>query len=1033
MILSEVSIKRPVFALVISLLLVFFGIACFQSLTVRELPDTSQPVVMVHTVYDGANSEIVETRITDVIEGQLGGIEGIDNIRSNSHMGLSYIGITFHSDRDVDAAANDVREALARVINRLPPEADPPLVRKADDDSRPVITVNLYSDTMTRLELTDYANRVMIDRLALIDGVSTANVRGGEEYVMRIQLNPIAMSARDVTVNDVEDALRRNNIQLPAGEMTDQYRTLPVSVNRNFNTAEDFGSLAIRRDGETTVYLRDVADVAATGRESESMRRRNGVPVVALAVYQLSHANPLEVVNNVKQEIERIEPFLPEGVTMDTSGDSSIFIQAALDEVFSTLFVTVLLVIIILYVFLGNARATLVPAVTVPVSLISAFMLLMVMDYSINLITVLALILAIGLVVDDAIVVLENIHRRLDLGEPPLVAAWNGVREVGFAVIATTLVLVATFVPILFMDGVIGRLFSEYAVTLAGAVIFSSLVALTLAPMLSSKLLRANIKPTRLNRWVEKQQGKLADRYARLLHKIIARKWLGVLLFISALAATATLYPMLPQAFSPREDRGNVFMMIRGFEGTNFHNMEQILTEAEQVLLPEVGHNGVESVYIQTPGWGGNIGTNSGAIIVQMDDWADRDNSTFDVGAQMNEALAQFPGIRAFPVYSSSIGGRTQAPVQFVLGGGTFDQLLEWYDIIYGHASDHPGLTDIDIDFHQSEPRLELSIDQQRAQELGVTIEDINGTLDVLLGGSNITRFIERGEEYDVYLRASEERRESIDDFGNMYVRSRTTGELIRLDNLMTVNETGGSPILRHFGRIRAVTISANLVGNYSLGEALDYLDQLVIDHLPDEATVDYQGESRDFRHNQSSILMVFGFAMIIVYLVLAAQFESLIHPLVVMMTVPLGIAGGLLGLLLLGETLNTYSQLALIMLIGLSAKNGILIVEFANQLRDQGKAFNDAVIEAAKLRLRPIMMTSITTIMGSVPLLISVGAGAESRFSIGVVVFFGTLVSSLLTLVIVPTMYALLCQKTKSPEYVARQLDAQFAGMKPL
>lgn len=699
------------------------------------------------------------------------------------------------------------------------------------------------------------------------------------------------------------------------------------------------------------------------------MRRRNGLPMVALAVYQLSHANPLEVVNNVKQEIERMEPFLPEGVAMDTSGDSSIFIQAALDEVFSTLFVTIMLVIVILYIFLGNARATLVPAVTVPVSLISAFMLLLVMDYSINLITVLALILAIGLVVDDAIVVLENIHRRLELDEPPLVAAWNGVREVSFAVIATTLVLVATFVPILFMDGVIGRLFSEYAVTLAGAVMFSSLVALTLAPMLSSKLLKANVQPTKLNLWVEKQQEKLAVRYARLLQKIIARKWLGILLFIGTLAATATLYPMLPQAFSPREDRGNVFMMIRGFEGTNFNNMERILTEAEQALLPEVGKDGIESVYIQTPGWAGNIGTNSGAIIVQLDDWADRDISAFEVGAQMNEALAQFPGIRAFPVYSSSIGGRTQAPVQFVLGGGTFDQLLEWYDIIYEQASNHPGLTDIDIDFHQSEPKLELSIDQQRAQELGVTIEDINRTLDVLLGGSNITRFIERGEEYDVYLRASEERRESVDDFGSMYVRSRTTGELIRLDNLITVNETGGSPILRHFGRIRAITISANLVGSYSLGEALDYLDRLVIDHLPDEATVDYQG-----------------------------------------------------------ETLNTYSQLALIMLIGLSAKNGILIVEFANQLRDQGKGFNDAVIEAAKLRLRPIMMTSITTIMGSVPLLMSVGAGAESRFSIGVVVFFGTLVSSLLTLVIVPTMYSLLCQKTTSPEYVARQLEDQFS-----
>ncbi len=1028
MILSDLSIKRPVFATVVSLLLITFGVVCFQMLPVRELPDITPPTVMVYTGYDGASAEVIESKITNVIEDQLGGIEGVRFIESTSRNGTSRINIEFSPDRDMETAANDVREAMSRVIWHLPDEAESPIVWKNDGSGETILNVSLQSDTMSLIELTDYAERTLQDRLSLVDGVSSVDVMGAREYVMRIELDAQAMAARQITTSDVRSALRRDNVELPAGELTDSLRTLPVRVNRDYNTINDFRRLLIRQDGSSKVYLEDIASIRTEAKEIETLAKANGRNVLSLGIVPLSQANPLEVIQNVKDEIEAFTPFLPEGTYMTTTRDSSIYIQSAIDEVYATLAMTIALVILVLYIFLGNLRATLIPAVTVPVSLISAFIVIHLLGYSINLLTLLALVLAIGLVVDDAIVVLENIHQHLERGEPPLVAAWKGAREVSFAVVATTVVLVMTFVPIVFMEGSVGRLFSEYAMTLIGAVVFSSLIALTLSPMMSSQLLKLNVKPSKASQLIEKAHQWLTDVYRKALVKVLKFQWAGLLLLLASLGLTALLYPMIPQTFTPSEDRGEFIVIVKGPEGANYDSMEESMLQLESKLLPHLGEGVLKYLFVRSPGWGGNSGSNSGILIGTLEDWDDRDVSAAEVMGQVRQLMAGIPNVRAIPVMRSTIGGRSEAPIQFVLGGGSFDQLVEWADVIAEKARENPGLRDVDIDFNQNQPQLEITIDRERAQELGVSAEEIGATLETMLGGVTDTTFMERGEEYDVFLRAKEEAFNSALDLASLYVRSHTTGELIRLDNLVSVEEVGKAAMLKHYNRNRAITISASLVGNYSIGEALEFLDQQVVEHLPPEAIVNYKGESLDYRSNQSAIFFVFAMAMLVVNLVLAAQFESFVHPLIVMLTVPLGISGALFGLYISGETLNIFSQLAMMMLIGLSAKNGILIVEFINQLRDQGLAFNEAVLEASALRLRPILMTALTTVVGAIPLLLATGAGSEFRFSIGVVVFAGVAVSSLLTLFVVPSMYALIARRTTSPDHITRALEKALA-----
>jgi len=1014
---------------------VAFGLVAFERLPLREYPDIDPPVVSVDTVYPGAAAHVVETRITEVIEERIAGVEGIELIESSSQDGRSRITVEFGIDRNVNEAANDIRDRVSGILDDLPEEADPPEIQKASADDDVIMWLNLVSDRMSVLELTDYAERYLVDRFSALDRVARVRVGGGLTYAMRIWLDRVALAAQRLTVADVEEALRSQNVELPAGSIESRERQFTLRLDRGYHTPEDFRKLVIRRgeDGHL-VRLGDVARVEKGAVEDRVRFRGNGVPMVGIGTIKQSQANTLEVVRAVKAEAERIAPSLPEGMAFRQSYDSSVFIEGAIAEVYKTLGIAILLVIAVIWLFLGSARALLVPAVTVPVSLVSSFLVLYVLGFSINLLTLLALVLAIGLVVDDAIVVLENVHRRLDAGETPLVAAFRGTRQVGFAVVATTLVLIAVFVPITFLEGDLGRLFTEFALGIAGAVAFSSLVALSLSPMLASKVLRATAREGRIARFMAALEERMCDRYGRGLAAVLRHPLPVVLAFVGILVGAWALFRSVPAEYVPAEDRGAFFLIVEGPEGASYAYMDAYMAEIEERLLPLVERGEVERLLIRTPlGFGGAIESfNDGIAIVLLTDWAER-RSAWDIIADVRERVADLPGVRTFPIMRSGLGGGRGKPVQFVLGGGTYEDLAAWRDVLLQEIERRDlGLTDLDTDYEQTKPQIRIALDRDRAGDLGVPVATVGRTLETLLGSRRVTTYMDDGEEYDVLLEGERDAQRTPESVENVYVRSQRTGELIPLASLVRMEETAVSPSLNRFNRLRAITLEAGLAPGTTLGEALDALRDLAREHLPEGVQIDYKGESRDFETAGRSMTFVFVLGLVVVFLVLAAQFESFVHPLVILGTVPLAMAGGLLGLALTGGSLNIYTQIGLIMLVGLAAKNGILIVEFANQLRDEGRPFDEALQEAAKTRLRPILMTAITTAAGAVPLLLSAGAGAETRVQIGTVVFSGVLAATLLTLFVVPVAYSLLCRRTGSPGDVRRRLRARDGAPLP-
>lgn len=1023
--LSEIAVRRPVFALVINLLLIVFGLIAWSQLPLRQYPEVVQPRITISTNFPGASAEVVELQVTTPIEDQLSGIQGIRFIESNSTRGVSRVAITFEEGRDLDTAANDVREAVARVTRLLPEDATSPLVMQRSLVADAILYIILGSDRMDSLQLTDYAKRTLQDRLSLVNGVSNVLLLGAQDYVMRVELDPHALNARGLTASDVIQRLRQENIELRAGELEGPQRTLQLQVARDFNRPEDFARLVLRTDDLAPVRLGDVAQIGLGAQNTNQIFRSNGRTVVGLAIEPISTANPLEVVQAVKDELELIRPFLPEGASLTTTFDASLFIESALSEVQTTLLLALLLVVLVIFIFLGTPRATFIPAVTVPVALIATLIGIDLFGFSINLMTLLALVLAIGLVVDDAIVVLENIHRHLDEGKPPLLAAWVGIKEVGFAVIATTLVLIATFVPIIFLEGTVGQFFREYALTLAVAVAFSSLIALTLTPVLCSQWLKAH-PPKEKQRWLARGLAWLEHVYQRLLERGLQQRWIAVLLLLVSLGGTAWGFVQLPREFTPQEDQGSIFVFVRGQEGASAERMRASMLEVEQRLLPFLDGPNVSSITLRSPGFS-TQGDNSGFLILSLTPWKDRPQNAFDLLHELRSLFTDLPDVVIFPRITSPLGQASGSPVQLVIGGSSYDELLGWAEDLRQAAGDFAGIQDLDIDFDQTQPQIRAHIDRERAAQLGVSSQAIGEVLEVMLSGRSITRFEERGREYDVFLTGTPSRLTSIDELGQLLVHSSSGSQLIRLDQLVSFTEVGEAARLPHYNRQRAVTLSGSVGEGYSLGEALDYLEALAVERLPPYAVIDYKGESLDFRTSSAAIEWIFIMALIIVYLVLAAQFESFVHPFVVLLTVPLGLAGAMLGLWWSGSSINIYTQLAMIMLIGLSAKNGILIVEFANQLRDQGLAFNDAIIEAARRRLRPILMTATTTLIGTLPLMLASGAGAESRQAIGLVVFSGVALATLLTLLVVPLTYNLLARHTGSPERVGNLLATQL------
>ena len=1029
--MSDVAIKRPVFAVVISLLLVVLGIMSFSRLTLRELPNIDPPIVSVDVSYAGASAAVVETRITQILEDALAGIEGIRTIESRSRNGRADVTIEFNLTRDIEAAANDVRDAISRVSDRLPIEADAPEISKVEADADAIMWLNLRSSTMNTLELTDYTDRYVLDRLSSLDGVARVQLSGSQRYAMRIWLDRDAMSARDIAAADVEAALRNENVELPAGNIESETRDFTLRVERGYREPSQFAQIPIRRgDDGYVVRMGDVARIELGSAERRSYMRSNSVPNVGLGIVRTSTANALDVARAAREEAERIQATLPEGTEIFVAADNTVFIDSAITRVYWTLFEAMALVFVVIWLFLGSLRAAIIPAVTAPVCLIAAFTALYMFGFSINLLTLLALVLCIGLVVDDAIIVLENVQRRADLGEPPLVAARRGTAQVAFAVIATTAVLVAVFLPVGFMEGNSGRLFRELSVTLAGAVALSAFIALTLTPMMCSKLVRRHEKPRGFNKWMGRQLDRLSSSYgARVSALVGMRSGKLILAMVLAMAACVVvallLFWRVPSELSPAEDRGRFFVSVDGPEGAGFDYTVGQMQQVEAIFAPLVGNGQpIERANSRVPrGWGGSEEMHNGQVIVFLQDWRDREVPTTEVVEDLRAKFAELPGVQVRAnVPGGLISSRGQR-YQLVLGGPDYAEIAIWRDRMLARMRDNPGIQDPDSDYKETRPQMRVDIDRARASDLGVSVQEIGRTLETMMGSRQVTTFVDNGEEYDVLLQADRERRMTPSDLSDTFVRGRD-GALVPLSNLVTLSEIAEPGSFNRFNRLRAITISAGLAPGYTMGEAIEWTREVAAEELPDYAQVDWKGESREFQEAGGAVLLTFAMALLIVYLVLAAQFESFIHPLSIMLTVPLAVLGALIGLWATGGTLNLFSQIGIVMLIGLAAKNGILIVEFANQLRDDGRNVRDAITEAASVRLRPILMTAAATIVGAVPLVVAGGPGSASRATIGVVIIFGVAFSTLLSLFVVPAFYALLAPFTRSPEALAHELE---------
>ncbi len=1027
--LSDVSVKRPVFAAVLAILLGVVGLVGFLSLSVREYPDVDPPVVSVETIYTGAAASVVESRITQVLEERLAGVEGLQTITSRSQDGQSSITIEFYAGRDVDTAANDVRDRVSGAAADLPEDARPPQVRKVDADASPILFLVFAKPDWSRLQLSDYVDRNVVDRFSSIDGVARVFVGGEARPAMRVWMQPERLAAYGLTPADVENALRSQNVELPAGRLESASQNVTLRVDRPFTSPQEFTGLVVGRgqDGYL-VRLGDVARVEEGPENPYSAFRLNGQPAVGLGIVRQSGANTLAVAAAAKEMADEIRPSLPEGMTVVVGSDDSLFISRAIQGVWTTLAEAAVLVVAVIFLFLGSWRATLIPAVTVPLCLLASFAVLWMFGFSINLLTLLAMVLSIGIVVDDAIVVLENVYHRIEEGEPPLAAAFEGTRQVGFAIISTTLVVCAVFVPVMFITGQTGLLFRELAVAMIGAIAFSGFLALSLAPMLCSKLLRHE-KRRGLAAWVDNRFQRIEARYRSGLDRAI-RKPLVPGIFVGLfLAGSAFLFTTLQSELVPAEDVGILSANISAPEGTGFDAMDRYMLDAQGKLLQLTEEGSVRAVIQRTPGgFGTSDDFNSGTFIVFLKPWEEREETTQEVVQEVNKLLGQMPAVRGNAQVRSSIGGRGRGqPVQFVIAGSSYEGLARARDRIIAAAASNPGIINLDSDYKETKPQIRIEVDTNRAGDLGVSVADVSQALQSLLGSRRVSTYIDRGEEYRVVVQAEAGARATEANLAQIYVRSRA-GQLVPLSNLVQVRETAGARDLGRYNKLRAITLQGGLAPGYSLGEALTFLEQQAAS-APEVTALGYRGESQAFREAGSSILIVFALTILVVYLLLAAQFESFVHPGVIITTVPLAVAGGVIGLALMGQTLNLYSQVGIVMLVGLAAKNGILIVEFANQLRDQGRDIGTAIREASTRRLRPILMTSIATVAGAVPLMLASGAGAAARQAIGVVVVFGVSISTVITLFLIPILYSRLARFTGSPEAVSRKLEAQLSG----
>ncbi len=1002
MLLSDTSIRRPVFATVLALLILLVGAVSYTRLQVREYPRIDEPVVNVNTRLIGASSEVIESQVTKPLEDSIAGIDGVEIITSISRSEQSQITVRFKLEKNPDDAAADVRDRVSRVRARLPDSIDEPVIAKVEADATPTIWLAFTSETLTPLEVTDLATRIVKPRLQTVPGVADVQINGDRKFSMRIWLDPDKLASYKLTVQDVEDALRKQNLEVPAGRIESQQREFSVTARTDLNTVPQFGAVALRQVNGYTVRLRDVARIEQAAASERSSVRLNGESSVSLGVIRQATANPLEISAAVREFMPRMQQDLPAGVKVQVANDNSLFIDRSVKSVYSTILEAVVLVAVVVFLFLRHLRAAVIPLVTIPVSLIGTFAIMAATGFTINTLTLLALVLAIGLVVDDAIVVLENIFRHVEEGMSPFQAALKGSKEIGFAVIAMTMTLAAVFAPLAFAPGRTGRLFTEFALTLAGAVIVSGFVALSLTPMMCAKLLRHEAKPNRFDVIMERGLTGMTNAYARALRWSLAHRWVIVGVMLVSAAGSWWLFSRAKSELAPMEDRGVVLATVNAPDGATLDYTARYLRAIETIGndYPEF-----DRVFVVA----GNPTVSQGVSFLRTVDWNDRKKTTIELARELQPRFSGLPGVTAFPITPPSLGqGFRERPVNFVIvTNDSYDNLSKVVQQMLGEMNRNPGFVQPDTDLRLNKPEIFLEVDRDRAADAGVSVDQVARTVETMLGGRAVTRYKRDAEQYDVLVQTEGRGRATPEDIDKLFVRGRGD-TMVPLSSLIKVREDVSPRELNHFNQRRSVSITANLAPGYSLGEALTFMDNTARKVMPTGYATDLNGVSREFRSSSGALGLVFVLALLFIFLVLSAQFESFIDPFVILLAVPLTMVGALGALQLTGGTLNVYSQIGLITLVGLITKHGILIVEFSNQLRHQGRELREAVVEAASLRLRPIMMTTGAMVLGALPLALARGAGAESRQQIGWVIVGGMSLGTLLTIFVVPTVYTL-------------------------
>jgi multidrug efflux pump len=998
MILSDTAIRRPVFASVLSVAIVLFGAIGFTQLSVREFPDVDPPVVSVSTVLRGANPRVMESAVTDILEEELSTIPGLRTLTSSSAEQVSNITLEFTLDRTIEDAAQDVRDKVNRVRGLLPQDIEEPVVSKQDADAQPFMWLSLSSPNYDLLQLSDIADREIKTRLQSLPGVGRAQIAGERRFAMRIWLSGSALASRGLTVQDVINVIRSRNVEIPAGRIESERREFTVRALGELKTPEEFANLVIQsRDGQV-VKLRDLARVELGPEDDRSALRFTGEPAVAIGIVRQSKANLIEISDAVRAEIATIGQLLPPGVTLSVGFDQSIFVRRSIQEAEETLLLAVGLVVAIIFFFLRNLRATIIPALAIPVSIVGAFGVMYVLGFSVNNLTLLALILAIGIVVDDAIIVMENAYRHQEeLGEDPEAAAMRGTSEIAFAVIATTIALVAVFSPLAFLQGTTGRLFNEFGIALAGAVVISGFVALTLTPMLSAKILRVPKAHGALFNAFEQAYLWSANLYARSLGAVLRLRWVALGGGLVTVVAAAFVFTLLKREFVPPEDRGFFTVITVAPEGATLAYTDGYQRQVEGALSRTADIQN----YFSIVGFGGRV--NGGIAFVRLADWSERNRSVEDVITEIRPLLLGIPGIFAFASNPPAFG--FGSPVQFVVRQPDFDRLAAGMDTLVKRARQIPGLVNVDTDLRVNKPELTVSYDRERAEDLGVPIRDVAGALQALLGGQRVSTFTRENKLYDVIVQLDPRERATPADMTNLYLRGRDNA-LVAFASLAAVDEGVGPRQVSHFNRVRSATLTASLAPGFTLGEALDSLNRLADEVLPAGSSRALAGESRELEESGAALYFAFVLALVAVYLVLAAQFESVVHPLTVLLAVPLAVTGALVTLLVAGSTLNLYSQIGMILLIGLVTKNSILLVEYANHLMDRGRDAVAAVLESGRIRFRPIVMTSVSTVVSAIPIALGLGAGSVSRRPLGYAIVGGVLFSTVLTLYLVPVVY---------------------------